>query len=356
MPPSKRPKSGKRRRKKKQDARKARIRNTLIGAALVMGTFITVGAIALNEMRLEEEERQRALLAAIQPKATARAETPPPKDAISEASDPSRPARAMKLEDLELGLPDSKVKSILGAPDLVMKDHRFRYTSLGLELKYRPVGGKLVLESISYSGGGVPAEAMGALNLPGVQIGGDPGVLRALAPQGRILYNRAARTYTLYLPERNLAVDFTPEAIQAVRVEQGLKARFSAAMSGPNAFEVSFEKAFTAQSMMGQRLTDAQFETTVKRVGNGNARAHTITLRLKVDEFNADDLREVIKRRVQSQIAGGDMAAAISVTAKNGSKIVDCDWYSPKYTELTGTQPQRFGAVDTTDNISYRWY
>lgn len=356
MPPTKRPKSGKRRKKKKQDARKLRIRNTLIGGALVMGTFITVGAIALHEMQLEEAERQAALLAALQPKATQRPATPPPRDSISASEDPEHPAKVMKLADLQLGLPDSKVKDLLGAPDLAMKDYRFRYTALGLELKYRPAGGALRLEGISYTGSEVPSEVMGALNLPGLKIGGSPGVLRTLLPQGRILYNRSAHNYTLYLPERNLAVDFTPEAIQAVRIETNLKERFSAARSGPSAFEVSFDKAFSAESMMGKRLTDSSFETTVKRVSGGNARVHSITMRLKVDAFDADDLRDAIKRRVSSQIAGGDVAAAITVLAKNGSKIVECDWYSPRYTELTGTQPQRFGAVDTLDNISYRWH
>lgn len=354
MPPTKRPRSGKRRRKKKQDARKVRIRNTLIGGALVMATFVVVGSIALHELQLEEEERQRALLAAIQP--AARRPTAPPKDAVSPSSEPERPAKALKLADLKLGLPDSKVKAILGAPDFAMGDHRFRYTALGLELKYRPAGGKLQLESIAYAGSSVPPEAMGALNLPGIQVGGDPGVLKAALPKGRVLYNRAAQRYTLYLPEKQLAIDFTPEAITAVRIERSLSERFSAARSGPHAFEVTFDQAIRAQSMFGQRLTDAQFDTSIKPVKAGNAPAHAITMRLKVEQFNADDLREAIKGRVNKQIAAGDVAAAITVVAKNGSKLVDCDWYSPRYGELTGTQPQRFGAVDSTDNISYRWY
>lgn len=354
MPPTKRPKSGKRRRKKKQDARKARIRNTLIGGALVMATFIVVGSIALHEMQLEEEERQRALLAAVQQAAPR--PTAPPKDTVSPSSDPERPAKVMKLADLKLGLPDSKVKAILGAPDFALGDHRFRYSALGLDLKYRPVGGKLQLESVAYSGSSVPAAAMGALDLPGIQVGAAPDALKALAPKGRILFDRAARRYTLYMPERHLAIDFTPEAITAVRMEKGLTERFSAAQSGPRSFEVSFDQAFKAESSFGQRLTDAQIETSIKRVNAGRAPAHALTLRLKVDHFNTDELREVIKRRVNTRIAAGDVAASITVQAKNGSKLVDCDWYSPRYGELTGTQPQRFGAVDSTDNISYRWY
>lgn len=355
MPPTKRPKSGKRRRKKKRDDRKIRIRNTLIGGALVMATFITVGVIALHEMQLEEEERQRALQAAVQKRAP-KPPTAPPKDPVQPSSEPERPAKALKLADLKLGLPDSKVKAMLGAPDMALSDHRFRYSSLGLEVQYRPVGGKLQLESIAYAGGEVPAAAMGALNLPGLQVGAAPDVLKALLPQGRILYNRVAQRYTLYMPQRNLAVDFTPEAIQAVRIEKGLKERFSAARSGSQAFEVSFDQAFKAESMLGQRLTDAQITTSIKQVRAGNAPAHTISMRLKTDQYNADELREVIKRRVNSQIAAGDVAAAITVHAKNGSKIVECDWYSPRYVELTGTQPHRFGAVDSADNISYRWY
>lgn len=354
MPPKKRPKSGKRRRKKQQDARRVRIRNTLIGGALVMGTFISVGLIALHEMQLEEAERQRALQATM-PHATQRP-TPPPKDSISATPDPAHPARVPKLSDLRLGLPDSKIKALLGAPDLAMSDHRFRYTALGLELKYRKVGGAMILDAIAYSGSGVPPEAMEAVDLPGLQVGGPPDALRALAPQGRILYNRATQTYTLYLPARHLAIDFTPQAIQAVRIEQGLKDRFSAEASGPHAFEVSFDQAFSAEAEFGQRLTDAQVDLTVKQVRSGNAPVHTLSMRLKVDQFNPDELREAIKRRISAQIAAGDVAAAVTVLARNGSKIVECDWYSPRYTDLTGAQPQRFGAVDSTDNISYRWY
>lgn len=352
MPPRKRPPPGKRRRKKK-DARKAQIRNALIGAGLVMATFVTVGVVALHELQLEEAERQRALLAAVQPNAPK--SRPTPKTTLGASDDPLPPGRIRKLSELELGLPQSKVQDKLGAPDVALSDHRFRYSALGLEVQYRPVGGKLVLDSIAFSGSEVPAEAMGALDLPGLQVGAPPGILETLLPRGRILFNRTSNTYTLYLPSRHLAVDFTPEAIQAVRMEQGLKDHFDAARSGPHDFEVSFDQAFSAQSMFGQRLTDAQFDMTIQKVP-GDAPVHTIALRLKVDDFNADDLREAIKRRVNMQIAAGDVAAAVTVLAKNGSKIVDCDWYSPRYAELTGNQPRRFGAIDTIDNISYRWY
>ncbi|MNY23243.1 hypothetical protein D3C86_1569000 [compost metagenome] len=86
----------------------------------------------------------------------------------------------------------------------------------------------------------------------------------------------------------------------------------------------------------------------------GTARA--IDLRLKVDTFGIDDLRALIKRRVSMQIAAGDAAVSVTVQTPNGSKLVACDWYSPRYAEAVGAMPERLGSVDSADNLSWRWY
>ncbi|MNR60171.1 hypothetical protein D3C85_1815950 [compost metagenome] len=56
------------------------------------------------------------------------------------------------------------------------------------------------------------------------------------------------------------------------------------------------------------------------------------------------------------QIAAGDAAVSVTVQTPNGSKLVACDWYSPRYAEAVGAMPERLGSVDSADNLSWRWY
>jgi hypothetical protein len=103
-------------------------------------------------------------------------------------------------------------------------------------------------------------------------------------------------------------------------------------------------------------LSDQQVETHSRKASGQAGTMRAIDLRLKVDTFDPDSLRALIKRKVAMQIAAGDAAVMITVKAKNGSKLMACDWYSPRYATAAGTLPERLGSVDSTDNISWRWY
>lgn len=352
------PPKKKRRKKRRHDPRAARIRGILIGGALVMAAFIGVGLIALYELQLEEAERLEAAKATPAP-------APTPVGSASPEEDAGATPAPTAVSDLKLGLPERTVRALLGAPDAALDDHRFRYERLGLDLAYQVgPGGERVLAAMRLGGpsahdaptGEAQAALLGALGLEGVTLGGDPQVLRSVLPQGRVLRDRATGTFTLYAPARRLAVDFTPDRIVAVRQAARLEGELAARLQGPSTFEVALSKAFDAQAMLPQPLTDHQVETTARRIESAGGVARAIDLRLKVDDFDVDALRALIKRRVSMQVAAGDAAVAITVRARNGSKLVACDWYSPRYAAKAGATPARLGSVDSADNLSWRWY
>ncbi|HEY9898276.1 MAG TPA: hypothetical protein V6D00_03760 [Pantanalinema sp.] len=350
----------KRRKKRRHDPRAARIRGILIGGALVLAAFVGVGLVALYELQVEEAERLEAARATAAPR-------PTPTNAPSASSEegPGPSAQPTRVADLKLGLPESKVRALLGVPDEALDDHRFRYERLGLELAFEPgPNGAAILSAIRLVGASVPAVALGegqeallgALGLSGIAPGGDPHALREALPGGRIVFHRDTGHFTLYAPERRLAVDFTQERITEVRQDARMKGKLEAELKGPRAFEVSFSRAFDAQGLVPQALSDHQVETRSRKIAAKGGAARAVDLRLKVDTFDVDDLRALIKRRVSMQIAAGDAAVAITVRAKNGSKLVACDWYSPRYAQAAGEMPERLGSVDSADNISWRWY
>lgn len=352
----------KRRKKRRHDPRAAQIRGVLIGGALVLAAFVGIGCIALYELQVEEAERSKAAQHVPTP-------SPTPSAAPTDAWEPDPEAKSSAgpsaVADLKLGLPEPKVRALLGAPDAALDDHRFRYDRLGLELSYEsgpsdvPVLSAIAFAPASSHGAmaeGSPPELPGGMRLPGISVGGDPKGLRAAFPGGRIVYHRGTGTFTLYVPERRLAVDFTSDRITGVRLDARMKGRLEAALKGPHDFDVSFARAFDAQSMLPQALTDRQIEVRSRKIASKGGTARAIDLRLKVDTFAVDDLRALLKGRVSMQIAAGDAAVAIEVRAKNGSRLVACDWYSPRYAEVAGEVPGRLGSVDSTDNISWRWY
>lgn len=349
----------KRRKKRRHDPRAAQIRGILIGGALVLAAFVGVGCIALYELQVEEAERLKAA------QATAKPIPHPSPSADAAGAEPEASAQPTRVADLKLGLPESKVRALLGAPDAALDDHRFRYERLGLDLAYETgPAGFPILSAIEFDAASpqaamshdAPTELPRALELPGVSVGGDPRALRAALPGGRIVYHRNTGSFTLYAPERRLAVDFTSDRITAVRLDAHAPGKLEAALKGPHGFEVSFSRAFDAQSLLPRSLTDHQIETRSRKIAAKGGTARAIDLHLKVEAFGMDDLRALIKRRVSMQIAAGDAAVAIEVRAKNGSKLVACDWYSPRYAEVAGQMPERLGSVDSADNISWRWY
>lgn len=347
---------GSRNRKRKRDERARRIRQTLIGGGIVMALFTVTGLVALHEFQMEQEERAKAQRLAQHPAS----ESPHPaasdqEDAAHRGSHGKHGAKpkSLHLNTLHLGAPQQLVLKMLGVPDQTMGDTRFRYDSLGLEISYRPTPHGLVLDALNFLTPEAPTEAMpGGLQLPGLAVGGSPQVLKNLFPHGHVVLHRGRGTYTVYDPVRHLAVDFTPDRILAVRMANGVPAQYAAERSGAHSFTVGFDQAFDSHSLMPVPLTDDLISTRIRAGNSAKGQTHVVELHLKVDNWDPDELRTAIKRRVSLQMAAGDRAIAITAYGKNGSKLVSCDWYAPG----TDAGVERFGAVDSTDNISYRWY
>lgn len=352
------PPARKRRKRRKKKPRDHTLRNSLIGAAVVMGLFTLTGLFAFYEKKTEEDERQKALTTLAQP-------TPRP---VPHALAPIRPSKGTPvppghlplanlpaLRELKLGMAEKEFKARFGQPDFRLGDHRFFYGPLGIEVAFRPMNGGWVLSEVKLERP-QSADLPGGLDLPGLEVGASPTLLATTFPHGRVVYHRELRYYTLYDPARNLAIDFTPHAIKAIRLVDRFDPRFAAERSGPGNFDVKFDQAFAADGMLATALTDAQIQVRMRPVPGAKVQAHLIDLRLKVDAYDPEDLRSVIKRRVNDRVAAGDLGLAITVTDKQGHPVVQCDWFSPRYLELTGQQPQRFGTPDSMDNISYRWF
>lgn len=343
------PSSPKRRRPRRKKGAPRLLRRALVGSGVVFGLLALLGFLAWREQQQENAERSQALRSSVQV-----ALRPTPKPLKPPEGPVIEPPSSRDLSALKPGMAATDVQAQLGAPDTALGDHRFVYRTLHLDLTYRMRHGRLQLATIRFTGHDLPPLA-GFGDLPPLEVGGSSLVLRQAFPDARIVYHRDTNSSTLYDSRHHLVIDFTPDHITGIRQEQDFTGELSAALGGPHSFGITFEQAFDSEALLPQMLTDSQIAASVAPVPKARLKIDVITMRLKVDTFSFDDLKDAIKRQVNLRVAAGDMAAQVTVYARNGSKIVVCDWYAPNYEQLAGHAPKRIGDVDEND-IGYRWY
>lgn len=371
----------------------------LVGGAMVL---VFLGTIAL--VSLQEDPQELAVAPSASPSASPTL-SPTPEPLSSRAN----------VTALKLGMNERQVRKVLGTPDRNLGGGRFRYSALGLEVRFRPsgklgnlqasfrpeggakdsqneafepdmahLGGALpesggtapealsnqpsarmevegsptgpesILESVQIIGPGAEGKLSG-LELSQVFVGASPEALRPLVAEGRVLFDQESRTYTLYLPERALAVDFSNAAITQLRHAYGIPQLFEAASVGPRTLEVQFERVFDPEWYVPPKLSDQQVFSTLRPLP-GRAPAHQLDLKLKLDLYEIEDLKEYVRRRIKARVAAGDAAAVVVVYAHNGARVVTCDWYAEGYERMTGKAPVRVGELDLDEGISYRWF